>query len=354
MSYWKININKMCKYSFLVPVYNVEQYLYKCLESLLNQTYPMGEYEIILVDDGSTDSSGLICDMYKSKYEKISVIHQHNKGLMQARRVGIEASNGNYLVFVDSDDYVTLDLLQTIDFYIESFEPDFLQYGYYRVENSEEKPVYLSSKEYTLYSQIEMLRVISNTDKYNGISGKVVKANVLKEHLEEIYKYNANVGEDKIQTAFLIKYSSKMLVIRPCLCYYFIRSDSVIHNITIGEIYDVIRIHSIVREVVEEIVTCSSNQDGVNEILYCYDVLALQGTMDYIFKYNTRFDKDKESKIREIHELVCDNMSFFLKYKDKTGLKKYNEIRYHLLMTKKYELLMFVDRILGKLKRVVK
>lgn len=88
--------------SIIVPVYNVEQYLEECADSLLAQTY--SPIEIILVDDGSADSSGRICDMYAQKYDSVRVIHQANGGLSAARNTGIASARGSYITFVDSDD----------------------------------------------------------------------------------------------------------------------------------------------------------------------------------------------------------------------------------------------------------
>lgn len=91
--------------SIIVPVYNVEPYLRKCLDSLVCQTYP--EIEIIAVDDGSSDASSEICDEYASRYHNIKVIHQDNGGLSVARNVGMDHASGQYYGFVDSDDYVS-------------------------------------------------------------------------------------------------------------------------------------------------------------------------------------------------------------------------------------------------------
>ncbi len=90
--------------SVIVPVYNVKKYLSKCMETLLAQNYV--NYEIILIDDGSTDGSGIICDEYGSRYDFVNVIHQNNGGLSAARNAGIAFSNGEYVTFVDSDDFV--------------------------------------------------------------------------------------------------------------------------------------------------------------------------------------------------------------------------------------------------------
>lgn len=93
--------------SVIVPVYNVEQYLEKCIESICSQSFPA--LEIILVDDGSTDRSGAICDEWKQKDVRIRVIHKENGGLSDARNVGIEAASGEWYMFVDSDDTITPD-----------------------------------------------------------------------------------------------------------------------------------------------------------------------------------------------------------------------------------------------------
>lgn len=88
--------------SIIIPVYNVEPYLKECLDSIVNQTYSL--LEIILVDDGSTDQSGVICDEYAEKDDRIRVIHQHNQGLSMARNAGMEIMTGEWVMFVDSDD----------------------------------------------------------------------------------------------------------------------------------------------------------------------------------------------------------------------------------------------------------
>lgn len=93
------------KISIIIPVYKVEAYLPKCLDSVLQQTYK--NLEIILIDDGSPDESGKICDEYSKKDERIKVIHKENAGVAQARNDGIEAATGAYISFIDSDDWIS-------------------------------------------------------------------------------------------------------------------------------------------------------------------------------------------------------------------------------------------------------
>ena len=128
------------KISVIVPVYNVEAYLPGCLESILaNDT---ADCELILVDDGATDSSGAICDEYAAKYpELVRVIHQANGGLGAARNTGIEAARGDYLLFVDSDDTVAPDTLSRLSEEIDKTHADMYVFSFrYVSETGEERP----------------------------------------------------------------------------------------------------------------------------------------------------------------------------------------------------------------------
>lgn len=116
------------KFSIIVPVYNVEKYLHECLESIRRQTY--SDYEIILVDDGSTDSSGEICDEYARKYPNVHVYHQVNKGQAAARNAGVQNAHGEYLWFVDADDVIIkINALELLEEKTRN-QPDLIAFGW--------------------------------------------------------------------------------------------------------------------------------------------------------------------------------------------------------------------------------
>lgn len=140
--------------SVIVPVYKVEKYIHKCVDSIINQTYK--NLEIILVDDGSPDECGKICDEYAEKDNRIIVIHQKNSGQCVARNMGLKKMSGEYVAFVDSDDYLEKDYLQKmregiqdkqmaisgfkqVDFYGNVLKEVFIKDNYIRIteENSE-------------------------------------------------------------------------------------------------------------------------------------------------------------------------------------------------------------------------
>lgn len=102
-------VNSMCEISIVVPVYNAEKTLNRCVDSVLRQSY--ADFELLLIDDGSTDTSGMLCDEWEKRDERIRVFHQSNAGVSAARNVGIDHAFGKYICFVDSDDWVKIDYL---------------------------------------------------------------------------------------------------------------------------------------------------------------------------------------------------------------------------------------------------
>ena len=132
-------MNEKALISVIVPVYNVEKYIEKCLDSIINQTYK--NIEILLIDDGSTDSSGKICDDYSKQDKRIKVFHKENGGLSSARNYGVDKSKGEYLTFIDSDDIIELDYIDYLFGLIKKYD------------------VELSICPYTV--------IINNTKKYN-------------------------------------------------------------------------------------------------------------------------------------------------------------------------------------------
>ena len=116
--------------SIIIPVYNVKLYLDNCIQSVIQQSYT--DFECILVDDGSKDMSGDICDQYAAYDERIKVIHQENGGLSAARNTGIEAANGDYISFVDSDDYIGLTLFEDMLQLLKEYDLDIIEFTAFR------------------------------------------------------------------------------------------------------------------------------------------------------------------------------------------------------------------------------
>ena len=132
--------------SVIVCIYNVEQYLPQCLESIIRQTYK--NLEIILIDDGSFDQSGKICDYYQRQDCRIKVIHKSNGGLVKARKSGLYHATGNYVIFVDGDDYIEENLCECMYLAIKNKDVDFVHANFYENESKicngiKEKKIYI-------------------------------------------------------------------------------------------------------------------------------------------------------------------------------------------------------------------
>ena len=213
------------KYSFLVPVYNVEKYLEQCIESMLAQTYR--NFEIILVDDGSTDNSGRICDEYEKKYpDIIKVVHKKNEGLVSAREAGIKNAGGDVCLFVDSDDFIENDLLESVDGVFSSdSDIDIVIFNLAYFENEQKIPrkicfcdeqeiVYVDNKR-KLYEALMFSTTVSS------LCLKAVKTSLLKnDKTDYSLYYEKNMGEDQFRTIHLFTNANKVCYLnKPFYCY---------------------------------------------------------------------------------------------------------------------------------------
>lgn len=134
----------MSKISVIIPVYNTAEFLPECLDSIIAQTY--GDFEVVMVDDGSTDNSGEICDAYQAKDKRFKVVHKTNEGVTKARETALECVTGEYFAFVDSDDTIEPSMFEDMMVLVEQYSPDIIQSCFFK---GQEGAGNLSIKEYT-------------------------------------------------------------------------------------------------------------------------------------------------------------------------------------------------------------
>ncbi len=137
-------------FSIVIPIYNTEKYLENCIISVLNQTYK--DFEVLLINDGSTDGSGEICEKFASKDNRIKVIHKNNSGVSSARNKGIDNASGDYIIFVDSDDIVNKELLDTVFKQINKNNCDIVSYRFDKKNSNNEDNVI----EFTALNKVEI------------------------------------------------------------------------------------------------------------------------------------------------------------------------------------------------------
>ncbi|SES12355.1 Glycosyltransferase involved in cell wall bisynthesis [Butyrivibrio fibrisolvens] len=223
--------------SVIVPIYNVEDYLPKCIDSIICQTYK--NIEIILVDDGSPDSCGQICENYKKKDSRIKVIHKENGGLSDARNAGICRAKGSYYVFIDSDDYIHERMIETLVEGVVSTGADIAVCSFKNVKEDEIIDIHsgINTGSYKLISEdIDRLSYFYG-DKYTEFTvawNKIYPASFFKE-----IKYpKGKIHEDEFTTYKLLELAKKIAYIDVPLYYYVSRSSSIM-----GEEFSLKRLH---------------------------------------------------------------------------------------------------------------
>lgn len=221
----------MCKISVIVPIYNTEKYLAKCIESICNQTFR--DIQIILVDDGSTDSSGSICDTYADLDERIMVIHNCNQGVVQSRKVGLAVAKGEFIVFIDSDDYMDESAIQHMYESMQDSSSDIVVCGYIMdkdnssqmIKNNMKPGVYDKSILESMYSKLIFDDSYMQPSIIQSMCGKLFKKNLLLETSEGIDE-RITLGED---ASFVFPYllaCETICILDQCYYHYQIRNGS--------------------------------------------------------------------------------------------------------------------------------
>ena len=212
------------RFSVLIPVYNVESYIDECIQSVLSQTYT--DYEMILVDDGSTDKSGVKCDQYALEYPQIKVIHKKNQGLIHTRRVAIEHASGEYYVMLDSDDMIESNALEILNNAINRHQCDCVFFNRkLLIDKQIRQPSYHISEGY-FTDRRTLLRKTLIEIPYNAIVLKCAKATLFSDKDYSGF-YHIQKGEDLLQSLELLSNCSSMEFIDDPLYIYRMREGSI-------------------------------------------------------------------------------------------------------------------------------
>jgi len=213
--------------SIIVPAYNVAEYLPRCLDSILGQTYT--NLEVILVDDGSTDDTPSICDEYAKKDNRIKVIHRTNGGLSAARNSGLNIATGDYIGFVDSDDYIDLNMYEIMLNNIERFGASIANCGYHEVGN--DTFVRKFSNKITLLDTSEALEVYALEGEGKYISNSVWNKLFSKETVKDIRFVEGRTCEDLVYTGEALVNAIGVVYIEAPLYYYIVdRAGSIMND----------------------------------------------------------------------------------------------------------------------------
>jgi len=231
------------KLSFILPIYKVEAYLPQCVDSILAQIGD--DCEIILVDDGSPDGCGAICDAYAAKYENIKVIHKVNGGLSSARNAGLELAEGKYILFVDSDDYIEPGSVEKILSWIDSTDADIaflLSRKVYPDGTSEPLGENLVRSEILGHTRMEVLRFLAGCPKFPASAwGKIYRRAFLLEE-NHWFPNDRRLSEDLQYSLDLFLTAEKFDYLDfPYYCYRQNRAGSICSNVNARYYFDTFR-----------------------------------------------------------------------------------------------------------------
>lgn len=305
--------------SIIIPIFNADKYLKECIDSILKQTYI--NYEVILVDDGSTDSSGDICDKYAENNKHIKVIHQTNSGAAVARNVGLEAAKNDYIFFIDGDDFIdNKDAFKIICDRLKETKVDVLNFNFKK---------YYSKNKKERYFDIDKSMPLKSLNNKNGFkflsdNGLYIASPWNKVIRRELFnKYNLNFiegiySEDIEWCARLAIYAKSFDFINEDFYCYRQISTSVSKNIS----------NKNLKDLKDSIVLCYEKSKGLNEnFKTCYlNYVAYQYATFFMCQANVKLDKHNKLYVDEMRKY-----SFLLDYSD----------------NKKVKILKFLNRIMG-------
>lgn len=298
--------------SVIVPIYKVEKYLNKCIDSILNQTYK--NIEVILVNDGSPDQCGKIAEDYAAIDNRIKVIHKENGGLSDARNLGMEYVTGEYTVFVDSDDWLDIKLIEKFLNTCKKYKADVVQSAFYyayedyllfdnRYFSKKDPPIVLDNK--TL-----MAELVVNERVKNFAWGKFYKTDIIR----DIPFKKGVLFEDVFWAHKVMQRVNTYVLLNEPMCYYFQRNDSIVSTYTLKNL-DIIKGLKERHYFIEAFYNNLSNESYkvlLKTIMIHYNLLIL----------NSKKDKKGVYK-KELQTFVKHNYSKFKSaVKDDENLKK--------------------------------
>ncbi len=219
----------MKKVSVIIPVYNSEKYLTKCIESVLGQTYDA--FELILVDDGSIDRSRDICQVYEKIDSRILILFQENRGASSARNAGLKYATGDYLLFVDSDDWIDNNLLENVVKKAEIYQADVVVFGW-QCENRTKEIQYKIIQMDTILSGVNIVeKIIEDDDVYGGgyTWNKLWNMKKIKEHENQFDEF-LFAYEDKVFAISNYIHLNRVLLVPEVYYHYLMREESLSHH----------------------------------------------------------------------------------------------------------------------------
>lgn len=326
------------KVSIIVPVYQVKDYISSCVESLLNQTYK--NIEILLIDDGSNDGSEIVCDELSKMHPVIKTIHQVNKGVSAARNKGIEHATGEYLLFVDSDDFISSIAIERVMKIIEQTNADIIFFDFTKVYSKQKVEV---SAEITegLYNNgriVDMFLELIKTDIANNIGTKLYKAELVKNH-KLFFSENYNICEDISFSLNATRKSKSVYYLKEKLYFYNIRGSGSLMSSYKEKFFDA------ERELYENIKDYLHEHNRFNKHANNYYTLYMNIILA-VLANEILYNKN----IKEVVYSIMDDVNVQDAKIHLRDLSLKKRVIYYLIWKRKYRLFYYLSKIYIKIK----
>lgn len=285
--------------SIIVPIYNSEKYLKRCLESIVNQTYK--DLELILVNDGSTDSSLNICHEYANKDKRIIVINKENEGVSIARNCGLDKASGEKICFIDSDDYIESNMIEKmIKVFDNNNEIDMVISGYLKC-NKKIRKISVTEEEKRIEKEDITQFVVDSCFKsfINSPFAKLISRKIIKEN-NLYFEEGVSMGEDLIFNLEVLKHIKGLILIPDFLYYYMSDNNMSLTNKPRNELFEEeMHMYQAVKKFVSESDKCkeySARAEG-------YMIMVIRVYLSYIFLHN----KSAALRKKYINQLIENN-----------------------------------------------
>ena len=307
--------------SIIVPVYYVEEYIEKCVESIINQTYK--NIEIILVDDGATDNSGKICDELGKRDSRIKIIHKANGGLSDARNAGLKIAKGEYIGFVDSDDYIAKDMFETLYNLNKKYNSEISIVSFYEIYKGKVIGVRDSKnlEELTKIEAIRELLIDTNIQSYAWNK-------LFKKELFDGLEFPTNKNFEDIATTLLLFEKANKVVLLEDPKYYYVRRD----NSIVG-----VRNYKTYKDYLDVILDKYNYLDGKYEELDLYNAYNYIINMIWVYTIIVAFDLEEVYKEFEKQYDLFEKLINKYENEITDKLDNYNKsVLYMMLLNKEY------------------
>lgn len=313
----------MTKYSIILRAYNVESQLKKSIDSIIEQNYK--NWELIIVNDGSTDCTGTVCDEYAKKDRRIRAIHKKNGGCVLATQTGIKNATGEYICVLDAGDWYEPHYIEYVDAILQKTKVDMVVTNYYIVKpTGEKKKFYPTKKEYIVNSKMAMMNFFESTNYalWNKVVAKKLICYTEKEH-NFFYKYGktTNFGEDLYQLMPVLCNCSNVCFITECLYNYVIDDSSISHKRVENDVDELLKRNRLMQFTYETIDYHQCMSEQVRKRIQLNTVILMMPSIKRMIKRRNLARKSfEELKNNSFYKNIIRRTRFF-DIKEKLGIK---------------------------------